>query len=70
MDNSNNNIKKIVIATGAVSILAGPVAGTTTTGDVDGTGYAARFNIPNGIAKDGSGLYIVDSGNNKIRKIQ
>lgn len=53
-------------------------AGTVTTiagfpgesGSVDGTGSAARFNRPRGVAVDGSGnVYVADSGNDCIRKV-
>jgi hypothetical protein len=66
----DNKIRKIVIATGVVTTLAGPAQGTTTSGDLDGTGNATRFNAPQGIITDGTSLYVVDNGNNKIRKIQ
>jgi len=64
-DNGSRRIRKIVITTGVVTTLAG-----SSTGDVDGTGTAARFNINNGITTDGTSLYVADAGNNKIRKIQ
>lgn len=51
------------------SILAGPVQGTTTTGDADATGNAARFNQSNGITSDSTNIYVADQLNNKIRKI-
>lgn len=45
-------------------------AGDLTGGTADGTGAAARFNIPAGIAVEGSGtLYVTEIGNNRIRKI-
>ncbi len=68
-DTGNNKIRKIVIATGVVTVLAGPAQGTTTSGDTDGTGNAARFNVPFGITTDGTNLYVGDFSNNKIRKI-
>ncbi|HNO24661.1 MAG TPA: hypothetical protein PKK94_16910, partial [Leptospiraceae bacterium] len=68
-DKGNNKIRKIAIANGAVSTLAGPVQGTSTSGDTDGTGSAARFNNPNGITSDGTNLYVTDSVTNKVRKI-
>jgi len=65
-DYGNNEIRKIVIATGVVTTLAG----ITTAGSANGTGTAASFNSPNGIAADGNGnLYVGDFGNNEIRKI-
>lgn len=46
------------------------VAGDVAPGNTDGTGAAARFNIPAGITTDGSGnLYITETGNHRIRKI-
>lgn len=64
-DSGNNEIRKIVIATGAVSTLAG----STTAGSADGTGSAASFNNPSGIATDGKNLYIGDLNNSEIRKL-
>ena len=63
---TEHTIRKIVIATGAVTTLAGTAG---QYGNVDGTGAAARFQSPVGIASDGAGnLYVADS-NNAIRKI-
>ena len=40
------------------------------SGNVNGTGDIARFNHPTGIVVDHKGnLYVVDNGNNLIRKI-
>ncbi len=51
-----------------VSTLARARSGVS--GDADGTGAAARFNYPTGVALDVSGnLYVADSTNNLIRKI-
>lgn len=69
-DTNNNKIRKIDASTGAVSTFAGPAQGTTTTGDTDATGNAARFNGPRSITTDGSALYVSDFTTNKIRKIQ
>ena len=39
-------------------------------GDADGTGSAARFNLPRGVAVDDSGnVYVADTDNHTIRKI-
>ena len=65
-DTGNDTIRKIVIATQAVSTLAGSPG---NSGSSDGTGSAARFNLPSGIATDGTNLYVADYGNNTIRKI-
>ncbi len=49
------------------SHLAGPLGGP---GRADGSGPAARFYLPDGVASDGQGnVYVVDSGNHTIRKI-
>jgi hypothetical protein len=64
-DVNNNKIRKIVIATGVVTTLAGGGSGTST----DGTGTSASFNNPQGITNDGTNLYVSDTNNNKIRKI-
>ena len=46
------------------------LAGQSSIGTADGTGAAARFNTPSGIAMDGAGnLYVADSENLLIRKI-
>jgi sugar lactone lactonase YvrE len=67
-DSGNNAIRKVVIATGAVTTLAG--AGSPAYGTADGTGAAARFNSPYGIASDGAGsLYVADTTNSTIRKV-
>ncbi len=70
VDRSNHKIRKIVLSTGTVSTLAGPAQGTTTSGDADGVGNAARFNAPNAITTDGSSLFVADMLNHKIRKIE
>lgn len=61
---SNSHIRKIVIATGEVTTLAGSI-----NGHLDGIGTAARFTLPRGISIDGNNLYIADSGNNRIRQV-
>lgn len=65
-DSSNYTIRKIVIATGAVTTLAGTAG---VSGSADGTGAAARFSMHYGITTDGTNLYVADSNNYTIRKI-
>ena len=65
----NHKVRKIVISTGVVTTYAGPAAGTTTSGDTDGTGNDARFNGPVGITSDGTNFYIGEYSNHKIRQI-
>ena len=65
-DSINHTIRKVTAA-GAVTTLAGNAG---VSGSTDGTGSAARFNHPTGIAVDGSGtIYVSDSTNNTLRKI-
>ena len=66
-DKANHTIRKVTPA-GVVTTVAG-LAGTP--GSADGTGSAARFYYPEDIAIDGAGiLYVADSYNNAIRKIE
>jgi len=65
-DSTNNTIRKITPA-GVVSTLAG-LAGVS--GFQDGSGGAALFNNPGGLAVNGSGVvHVADTGNSTIRQI-
>jgi len=65
-ETSNHTIRKITPG-GVVTTVAG-LAGVT--GLVDGNGATARFNMPSGLAVDGSGnLLVGDLNNNRIRRI-
>ncbi len=65
-DTFNNTIRKITPGA-VVSTFAGTPG---VTGGMDGTGAAAQFNAPIGLAVDSSdNVYVADSGNNTIRKI-
>jgi sugar lactone lactonase YvrE len=65
-DAGNHVIRKIS-PTGLVSTLAGR---GVTGGFADGTGTAASFNSPTGVAVDSSGhVYVADYNNQTIRKI-
>ena len=65
-DRNNSLIRKITPA-GVVTTVAGMA---NTPGSDNGTGTAAKFSFPWGVASDASGtLYIADTNNNNIRKI-
>jgi len=65
-DTDNHKIRKIT-ASGVVT----NIAGSGTSGSADGTGTQASFYYPQGIAVDGTGtLYVADTDNQKIRKIE
>jgi sugar lactone lactonase YvrE len=65
-DSENHAIRKVT-SLGVVTIFAG--SDTGVQGFVNGTGTAARFRMPKGIATDGSFLYVADTGNHAVRKI-
>ena len=65
-DAMNHTIRRISVG-GGVSTFAGTAG---MSGATDGTGAAARFNYPTGLALDSGGnLYVADSTNNLLRKI-
>jgi sugar lactone lactonase YvrE len=67
-DVDNHAIRLVVLATGAVSTLAGSASGSN--GTIDGVGTNAQFNQPSGVAIDKMGnMYVADSANMMIRKI-
>jgi streptogramin lyase len=72
-DTDNNTIRKVTPG-GGVTTLAGlpqfDQYGDPIGGSADGTGSAARFYYPEGVAVDSAGnVYVADSGNCTIRKI-
>jgi DNA-binding beta-propeller fold protein YncE len=66
-DSYSHTIRTIVLATGEVTTLAGTAG---TPGSTDSTGSGASFNNPQGITSNGRMLYVADSSNNTIRRIQ
>jgi sugar lactone lactonase YvrE len=65
-DNNNHTIRKITPAR-VVSTLAGTAG---VSGSADGTGAAATFNYPTGVATDSAGnVYVTDGNNHTVRKI-
>ncbi len=70
-DSGNHCIRKIT-TDGTLALEVTTFAGSATglAGADDGTGTAAKFNSPTGLASDGAGvLYVADEQNHRIRKI-
>ena len=68
-DHGNNEIREITVpTTNVVSLFAGSISGAS--GHANGTGTAATFDNPSGIAADSAGnLFVVDTANFEIRMI-
>jgi DNA-binding beta-propeller fold protein YncE len=66
-DMSNNRVRLVDVATGAVTTLAGSGSATFA----DGTGGYASFKAPRGVAfsPDGSTIAVGDAGNQRVREI-
>ena len=64
-DAGNNKIRKVT-PEGVVTTLAGSGA----AGNANGNGAAATFSAPSGVATDNTFVYVADTGNHAIRKIQ
>ncbi|MFZ4584145.1 MAG: hypothetical protein ACOYNI_02865 [Acidimicrobiia bacterium] len=65
-DNANGNrIRKI--SGGTVTNFAGSATGAT--GNAEGTGAAATFNAPKGLAINSGYLYVADQGNHRVRRV-
>ena len=72
-DSENNTIRKVT-PTGAVTTLAGlpqfDNKGNPVGGSANGTGSAARFDLPLGVALDSAtNVYVADSANDTIRQV-
>jgi len=67
-DEYNHLIRRVEIATGATTTLAG----TGTQGFLDGAGGSAQFNTPSGVAIDPSGGFalVADRYNHRIRRVE
>jgi DNA-binding beta-propeller fold protein YncE len=66
-DSGAHRIRRIDLATVAVTTLAG-----SSSGSLDTVGISASFNSPLGIALDSTGAFalVADSGNHRIRRIE
>jgi len=70
VDSVNNRIRKITPADRIEDKVVSTFAGSGTEGSGNGTGTAAQFHGPLGVAVDSSGnVYVADSANHRIRKI-
>ena len=66
-DTDNHRVHKLT-PDGTVSTLVG--SGSLSYGFADGTGAAAQFNVPVGMAVDDEGnIIIADCGNKRVHKI-
>jgi sugar lactone lactonase YvrE len=63
-DRNNDRIRKVDLATRSVGTLVG-----TTNGHTDGAFQSVRFRAPNGLWLRGSDLYVADTGNHVIRRV-
>lgn len=70
VDRYYQDIRKIDIATAAVSSFAGNYSNVTTTTSNDGTGTGATFYIPIGITTDGTNLYVIEYWGDVVRKVE
>jgi hypothetical protein len=55
--------------TTTLPVVSTVLAGSESAGDADGTRTAAQFNWPEGIATDGTNLYVADTLNSVIRQV-
>jgi hypothetical protein len=65
-DTNNSDIRKVNLDTRAVTTFAGTA---NISGTEDGHGTAAHFNLPTQLASDGTNIFVADSGNNTVRRI-
>jgi len=75
-DFGNRTIRMVDILSGIVTTIAGAATpgipekiSKDNNGTADGIGAAARFYLPNGITTDGTYLYVTDTYQNTIRRV-
>jgi sugar lactone lactonase YvrE len=67
VDTDNSQVRKIVVADMTISTIGGQAP--NGDGKEDGPPAKSKFNHPRGLATDGKFLYVADTANNVIRKI-
>ncbi len=68
-DRYNHRIRKVTVATGIITTIAGNGGTGSFSGD-GGAATSANLNLPHGVFIDATGtMYISDSANNRIRKM-
>lgn len=70
VSDSTQRIRRVAppLTSGAAVVVS--LAGSSlSTGSADGIGTSARFSAPDGVATDGTDLYVCDHTNNTIRKM-
>ncbi len=65
-DSGNDTIRRVTLSDLTVKTIGGQAQ---TTGKVEGGVTKSLFNQPRGIATDGKAIYVADTGNDVIRKI-
>lgn len=68
-DSESSSIRAGDLATSATSLVVGGDANLFEFGDVDGVGNEARLQHPLGIAVAGNTLYVADTYNSKIKRV-
>lgn len=67
-DQGNHSIRKIDV-TDPLNPVLSTLAGAGTAGFLDDVGSAAQFNNPTSLLLEGTTLYVTDSSNDRIRKV-
>jgi hypothetical protein len=67
---TSGTLANMTNATALVSSLTGTADVATSAGSADGPAATASFNLPAGITTDGVSLYVTDSANGSVRRIQ
>ncbi len=66
-DTSNNLIRKVVLATGIITTVAGD--GTCCSSGDGGPALSAQLGFPAGVGVDRTNFYIADSGSGQVRQV-